>query len=183
MLNNKAYLASRFAFAGMAAQALCGIAFDSEGARKLVTHIEDEMRKIAEEIEPKLPPRRLKKAEEHHYTLPAKPYKKDGTLSATMLKWFEKHGVTEYADGYFKWIDGTFHNIKANEPMDVKLPMTLANQDDLKDWLLEQGWEPTLWNLKKDERGKPVARDAAESTSRPPRRCRRTEGSVPIWRR
>jgi hypothetical protein len=156
VIDDRAYLASRFAFFGMGMQALSGICFDQEAARNLVTHIQEEMAKIEAEVEPQLPPRRLKKSEEANYTLPAKPYKKDGTLSATMLKWFEKHGVVEFKDGYFKWIDGTFHTIKAQEVMDVKLPMTLANQDDLKSWLQEQGWESSLWNYQKDERGKPI---------------------------
>jgi DNA polymerase I-like protein with 3'-5' exonuclease and polymerase domains len=34
--------------------------------------------------------------------------------------------------------------------------MRLANQEDVKNYLKDQGWVPTLWNLKKDKTGKPV---------------------------
>lgn len=143
----------------MGAQALSGIAFDREAAWALVEHVREELDKIAREIEPQLPPRKLNKGEEKEYTVPAKPYKKDGTLSATMLKWLEKHGAKAGAGEpptYFEWPDGRTFTITAGFIVPVTAPMTLANQDDIKNFLLEQGWSPTLWNYKKDARNKPV---------------------------
>lgn len=140
ILDSKAYLASRFAFAGMAAQSETGIQFDAEAARALVTRIEAEMKEIADGVEPKLPPRKLKKSEEKDVTLPAKPFKKDGTMSATLEKFFEKHGVTEVIPGSgpltFRWIDASWQTVEAGKVLPDTKPMTLGNQDDLKDWLL-----------------------------------------------
>lgn len=76
------YLASKLTFHLMGQQAITGFGFDSDKAIRLESYIAQELRKIEEEIEPQLPPRPLKKGEEKGYTIPAKPFKKDGTLSA-----------------------------------------------------------------------------------------------------
>jgi hypothetical protein len=46
--------------------------------------------------------------------------------------------------------------IIGNTCIKCQTTMTLANQDDLKEWLVSQGWKPTLWNYKRDDRGKPL---------------------------
>lgn len=149
------YLASKVTFHLMGQQAITGFGFDREKAESLVEHIKEEMRKIEEEIEPQLPPRPLKKGEEKGYTIPAKPFKKDGTLSAVMEKWLEKHGLELIGVNHIQW-EGELVKIEGGKLLPATAKMTLGNQEDLKNWLLEEGWVPTLYNFKKDERGKPV---------------------------
>jgi hypothetical protein len=157
MLDGKPYLSSRFSFFSMGMQSHAGIQFDQEAARKLVTHIQEEMAKIEAEVEPQLPPRRLKKAEEANYTLPAKPYKKDGQHSASLVKFFEKHNVTEVSETYFRWIDGSFQSIQAGFLLPVSMPMKLGENESFKDWLLAEGWVPVFYNVKRDPAtGKPM---------------------------
>lgn len=152
------YTSSRLAFYGMAEQALAGVQFDQQGARALVSRISELMLSIEQDVEPKLPPRRLKKSEEMLFTLPAKPYKKDGSLSASMLKWLEKHpGIAELdlTSTMIKWRDETFP-IVGGFQLPATMPMKMANQEDIKDFLISSGWRPSLFNVKKDARGKPV---------------------------
>lgn len=158
LLQDKAYLASRAAFYAMAEQALTGIQFDQEAARTLVERISKEMREIEDEIEPKLPPRKLKKGEESAFTIPAKPFKKDGSLSSVMERFLERHGVTEFTTTYFRWpLDGSFQTYEAGALLPASMPMKLGQEQDLKDWLLSLGWKPTLFNTKKDPKtGKPM---------------------------
>lgn len=155
------YISSRLAFYGMAEQALAGVQFNKEAAEALVIRIDGLMREIEEEVEPKLPPRKLKKSEESLYSLPAKPYKKDGTLSASMLKWLEKHpGIAELdlTNTMVKWRD-EHYPIVGGFQVPATLPMKMGNQNDIKDFLIDSGWKPTLFNVQKDARGKPVRDD------------------------
>lgn len=141
----------------MARQEDCGLGFDIEGAKALVERIDREMTEIASEIEPQLPPRHLNKGELDQWRIPAKPWKKDGTLSSSMVKWMGGVG----AEMHKEWsvlVDGEVYPIVGGQPTKTHGPMRLANQDDLKNFLMAQGWEPTLFNFKRDERGKP-ARD------------------------
>jgi hypothetical protein len=139
----------------MGMQALSGICFDQEAARKLVTHIQEEMEKIEAEVEPQLPPRRLKKGEEKEYQMPLKPFKKDGSLSVIMAKFLEKHNLTLIGINHIQW-EGELLQIYGGRQLPATKPMTLGNQDDIKAFLLESGWSPSLWNYQKDERGKPI---------------------------
>lgn len=141
----------------MSCQEYTGWKFDIEAATELKPRIEAMMLEIEQDVEPHLPPRKLKKGEEKEYTMPAKPFKKDGTLSATMLKWAEKHNAIITESSVVAY--GQEYEIKAGQMLDVKMPMKLGNQEDLKDWFLELGWKPTFWNFKKDEKGKPIRLD------------------------
>lgn len=155
------YTSSRLAFYGMAEQALAGVQFNKEAAEALVVRIDGLMKQIEEEVEPKLPPRKLKKSEESLYSLPAKPFKKDGTLSSHMLAFIAKHeGCSWDGEAGVVWLDGKTYPITGKLQLPATLPMKLGNQDDLKDWLIEEHkWKPSLWNYKKDARGKPVRDD------------------------
>lgn len=141
----------------MSCQELSGWKFDLEKAKELATRIEQMMEEIRADVEPKLPPRDLKKTEQQFYTMPAKPFKKDGSLASSWIKFVEKHSATQ--DGDFWLFYGKPYKPEAGQLLDIKLPMQMANQDQMKDWLLESGWKPTLFNFKRDANGKPERDD------------------------
>lgn len=141
-----------------AAQAFTGIKFDVKAAHKLIAEIDVEMEQIESEVLPQLPPRKLKEGEKKHYTMPAKPYRKDGSLSATMEKWIEKHEATLLEDHKVEAY-GEEYSIEAGTLLNIQLPMEIKDGDDIKEWFMEKGWKPVYWNFKRDERGKP-ARDS-----------------------
>ena len=140
----------------MSCQELTGWKFDIQLAEELSQRIAGMMEDIRAEVEPKLPLRELKKGEQKEYTMPAKPFKKDGSYSSTWLKWVEKHnGVKDESTGMWTFY-GKQYPVAGGLMLDVKLPMEMANQDQMKDWFIEQGWKPTLFNYQKDSNGKPV---------------------------
>jgi len=141
----------------MSCQELTGWKFDIEKAKDLAIRIESMMEEIRAEVEPKLPPRDLKKTEQQFYTMPAKPFKKDGSLAASWIKFVEKHNAVQQGDFWLFY--GKQYKPVSGQLLEVKLPMEMANQEQLKDWLLESGWKPTLFNFKRDANGKPE-RDA-----------------------
>lgn len=152
------WLASTKSFHLMGQQAFTGIGFDIEGACRLRDRITGMMTEIENEVEPKLPPRPLNKGELKEYCIPAKPWKKDGTLSSTFEKWMEKVGAKLYTQRDIKIGDEVFPIVGGTETITTGV-MRLGNQDAIKDYLLSIGWIPTLFNFKKDARGKPE-RDA-----------------------
>jgi len=142
----------------MSVQGWTGIGFDTEAAQALVVRIDEEMREIEDQIEPRLPARPLNKGEMDCLRFPAKPFKKDGNLSSSMTNWMKRTGAKLHTERDVL-LEGSTYHIKGGEPTVTQGPMRMKNQDDLKNWLLESGWIPTMWNLKKDARGKPVRDD------------------------
>lgn len=152
----KHFVAGQKSFYLMSCQELTGWKFDVEAAKSLKVKIEEMMEEIRASVEPKLPARSLKKTEEKEYSMPAKPFKKDGSLSSTMERWIEKHSGSYDEFSNTVTVYGKKYPIKAGFMIDMKLPMEMANQDQMKDYFLEQGWKPTLFNFKRGPDGKPM---------------------------
>lgn len=153
------YLASKVSFHLMAQQEITGFGFDLQDAKSLAESIEQMMRDIEQEVEPQLPARPLKKSEQSEYTLPLKPFKKDGTISAVMQRFMDKHSLELIGINHIQW-EGKLVQITGGLELPAEKPMSLSNQDDIKNWLMTDcGWVPTLFNYKKDARGKPIRDD------------------------
>ena len=150
------------------AQSYSGIKFDKEAAIKLSSEIEVEMQEINDYVLPKLPPRKLKEGEKKFYSMPAKPFKNDGTLSASMTNWLEKHNATILEDRMVEAYGKTY-KIAANYLLDVELPMEIKDGDDIKDWLISRGWNPTLFNFKRGPDGKPMRDERGEVITTTPK--------------
>ena len=138
------------------AQAYSGVKFNTERAGALVELIESKMLEIKNEVDPKLPSRQLKTAEQAFYKQPAKPFNKSGELSATMQKWLEKHNAQ--IEGRTIKAYGFEVQIEANAILPVTLPMEIEDGAELKQYFLDNGWKPheDFWNVQKGPDGKPV---------------------------
>ena len=130
------FKAGQKAFYLMSCQELAGWKFDVDAATQLQSKISQMMEELRAEVEPQLPPRSLKKTEEKEYSMPAKPFKADGDLSAVMQKWISKHNASYDATTETVCAYGKTYKIIAKQMLDVKLPMEMANQDQMKDWFL-----------------------------------------------
>lgn len=144
-----------------AAQAYTGVKFNVEKAKALVAHIEEKMTAIKAEVDPKLPPRPLKTAEQAFYKMPSKPYTKSGELSATMQKWLDKHHAHLDSEGFVNLeVNGVFIHQKlvANEILNVQLPMEIEDNMELKQYFIDNGWVAAddFWNFKRGPDGKPM---------------------------
>ena len=121
-----------------------GWMFDFKKCQKLIDKISDEMEEMENTVEPHLNDR-------IHYidVEPRTPrYKKDGTYTAATARILSEHlgfhVVPEDA-------------LKSKPPMEPGtefqrsqiVPASLGNQDIVKDYLEELGWEPLEWNWKK----------------------------------
>ena len=155
--HTQAYKCGQKSFYLMSCQELTGWKFDQDAAHKLAARIEQMMEEIRAEVEPKLPPRPLKKSEEKEFTMPAKPFKKDGTHSSAWDKFVEKHSGKQVGDEWEFY--GKLYAIEPGKMLDVTMPMEMANQDQMKDYFIQSGWVPTLYNFKRGPDGKPMRDD------------------------
>jgi hypothetical protein len=143
------------------AQAYSGVKFHQERAKTLLANIAVTMEEIRKEVEPELPPRKLKAAEQAYYKIPAKPFKKDGTLSKPFTDWLVKHEARYHEDTKTIVAYNKIVKLVPNAILPVELPMEIDDNVELKDYFIKSGWVPSddYWNLKKGPDGKPE-RDA-----------------------
>lgn len=119
----------------MNAQAYTGFKFDKVRAIELQGKIEQMISKLKAEVEPDLPRRKLKKAEESFYSIPAKPYTKDGKFSAIMEKFIERHKARVLNTAHIE-INGESIAIIPGSSVIRSLPMSLSDQKELKEYFL-----------------------------------------------
>lgn len=180
-----------------------GVVFDEQGAWDLLHLIDGMMKDIAEDVEPKLPPKDVPESrrpnfpkdpfdktgninshgwnyarkilgyelnEEYfkHISPPKTAFKQDGSLSTHGYNYCVKMGVVE-EDKMPDFIRSQRTKTSALLPLPedkhvelrglleskyipdkwLKEPMTLSNQEDIKEWLvITGGWIPTLFNTK-----------------------------------
>lgn len=113
--------------------------FDHEKAAPMLKKIEfqiNEKINALTEVMPKVPVYATRKR-------PAKPFKQNGELSATGLKWKE---LTEEMKLPFEHVDEIRVITKFNPP-------NPASPSQVKDWLYELGWVPQTYEFKKDDSG------------------------------
>lgn len=129
-----------------------GYGFDKEKAEFVVQDLNEKMADIEARVEPLLPMKPMSKTHEKQYIPPKNQFKKNGELSSHMLRFVEKHNaeIIEKEDGEYITLYGEELKLplETGKPVLDKEPMTLANQDDLKQYLVSLGWNPTVWGEK-----------------------------------
>lgn len=139
----------------MKAQEFTGFKFDTNKAIDLQAKIEGMIADLKAEVEPDLPKRKLKKAEEGFYTIPAKPYLKNGQFSSHMESFVQRHNAEVISLEKIR-VNGQVFPVVPGQQVIDGLPMSLSDQKELKEYFLSIGWEPSMWNVKKDVNGKPI---------------------------
>ncbi len=108
-----------------------GFWFDRELALENIAWLEIEMKRISDAINPILPPKPCNKTELDRFTppktqlkthkavyLPKKQVNKDGTLSATLIKWFNQHPeVIHEEQSDFFWFEETRYQLPYEEAL------------------------------------------------------------------
>lgn len=124
-------------------QELFGFHFDKELAYKNVEELAQMMQAIAKNVDHLLPKKKLPKIEASFYQMPKIRFKKNGELSANMLKFCEKVGATISEDHKTITFDGKVFPITTDEPLKTETEATIEDIDVVKGYLLSLGWIPT----------------------------------------
>jgi DNA polymerase-1 len=117
-----------------------GVPFDLALATRTRLMVAREIRAIDKEVVPQIPEVPLPKSKQP--TWPSKQFKKDGTPTQAALKY--------YGDGFAE------ENRFREDRILRTAPINLGSDKQVKEYLLSIGWEPTEWNFKKGDDGKPI---------------------------
>ena len=127
-------------------QARNGWLFDLELGYKLEDELRQKCDSIATELLPSLPLRIVRSSKGV-----TKAFTAEGEMTVTAKKWFKQ---IEDSRGlqpaqFIQNCSGDFCKVKFE-------PMNLNSKDQVKNYLLKSGWNPTNWNYEKDKFNKPV---------------------------
>lgn len=125
----------------MCRQEQTGVLFDLPAAKALLTKIDAEMKEIAAEVEPQFGEAPLPKNKQP--TFPKRPFKKDGGLSATAIRYGQKLGITDPGQ-----LIAEIRLARQNGPRVFTAPVSLDNMAHVKQYLVNNaGWKPTMWRM------------------------------------
>lgn len=128
-------------WATMEASADRGWQFDLQLAYQLIDELSLKLTHIEDELMPVLPKRTVRVTKNGDGSTQA--FKKDGTLTKAADDWFNgrKFDTNDLKGEFCKVIFEDFN---------------IGSSDQVKNYLLKNGWEPKEWNYKKDKHNKPL---------------------------
>lgn len=139
-----------------------GFHFDSALAYQCLDELDENLTALECSVNPKLPPRALKKTEEKLYIPPAKQFKMDGTFSATMLTFAKRLGATLNLETLTFTYEGRNYPLPLDRiPIKESEICTISDLDHLKAHLITLGWDPSEW------KERDLTRDAAKQRLSP----------------
>lgn len=124
-----------------------GFYFYKDRAEEAVKDLDAKMSKIEDKVLPLIPPKQATQATLKEMSFPAKPFKKDGSVASSMLKWLDK----KQAKAIFNksgdlvgvnWLDKEWYVPFPTEPVVSEVPATLKDTTHIKEWLVGLGWKP-----------------------------------------
>lgn len=124
-------------------QELFGFELDVELAHKNLDFLEKTMKEIAAKVDPILPPKKLGKTAVKAFMPPKKQFKADGSLSALMQKFIEKHNLEYDENKSTVVINGVVKVLPITDPIKTEEPATIEDIDVVKGYLLSLGWVPS----------------------------------------
>lgn len=125
-------------------QELFGFEYDTEKAKDCLVKFDKVLHDIEEFVNPILPDKRLNKGEQKVYTLPKRQFKADGSVSAIMLKFAEKHGGELTSDNIYIF-EGKEYQLPYEGCIKQTTTATIKDLDHLKSYLITLGWDPFEW--------------------------------------
>lgn len=118
-----------------------GFWFNREKAEANVRELDEMMAATRAEVEPHLPPKPMTKGKLADSTPPKNQFKKDGSVSALMLKFADKMGAT-IEDGMFVWNGQMLALPLPAEALITEEPASIEDTTHIKGWLISLGWKP-----------------------------------------
>ena len=122
-----------------------GFRFDKDLAERNLEFLNKELERIELEVEPLLPKKPMSKTNAKYYIPPKIQFKKNGDVSANLVKFVEKHGGEFLEERVVSLFGKNYRLPLPTKPLVEEEPMLLSNQADIKEWLVSLGWVPTVW--------------------------------------
>lgn len=135
-----------------------GFWFDKDLAIKCLADLSEKMHELEMKVNPLLPPKPLGKTALKAFIPPKNQTKQDGSLSAHMVNFANKHHAV-IRGGEFIYRGKSF-TIPFNEPIETHGTATISDLDHVKMYLISLGWNPTEFkvrDLTKDSKKKSIS--------------------------
>ena len=123
-----------------------GFWFDKELAVSCLEDLQQKMLDLANKVNPILPPKLMNKGKLKEFTPPKLQFKKDGTPSAAILKFAEKHGAKVEGDVFF--YQDFPYKLPLTEPIETHEVASIDDLDHVKMHLINLGWKPTEFKVR-----------------------------------
>jgi hypothetical protein len=131
-----------------AQQEQVGFYFNTELAETCLEELNQWLDEIGTSVEPKLPLKRISKTNAKAFIPPKIQFLKSGKPSSYIEKFVDVHGGEWLEDRVVKLFGKVYELPIPQETLVTHEPMTLANQIELKQWLVNAGWVPLVWTEK-----------------------------------
>lgn len=123
-----------------------GFWFDKELAVECLNDLMGKMEELENKVNPILPPKKMTKTALKGFTPPALQIKKDGSLTANIVKFADKHGAI-IEDNLFIY-KGMGYELPLTEPLETHEKATISDLDHVKMHLIYLGWNPTEFKVR-----------------------------------
>ena len=123
-----------------------GFWFDKELAITCLDDLIGKMQELENNVNPLLPPKPMNKTKLKQFTPPKNPFKKDGSVSAVMEKFAEKHGAKIQGNKFY-YKDDVFL-LPLDEPIETYEKASISDLDHVKMYLIDLGWQPSEFKVR-----------------------------------
>lgn len=123
-----------------------GFWFDKELAITCLDDLIGKMQELENNVNPLLPPKPMNKTKLKQFTPPKNQFKKDGSVSAVMEKFAEKHGAKIQGNKFY-YKDDVFL-LPLDEPIETHEKASISDLDHVKMYLIDLGWQPSEFKVR-----------------------------------
>ena len=123
-----------------------GFWFDKELAITCLDDLIGKMQELENNVNPLLPPKPMNKTKLKQFTAPKNQFKKDGSVSAIMEKFAEKHGAKIQGNKFY-YKDDVFL-LPLDEPIETHEKASISDLDHVKMYLIDLGWQPSEFKVR-----------------------------------
>ena len=122
-----------------------GFWFDVDKAVEHVKELDTRMENLRAIVEPLIPPKPIGKTAAKEYIPCKNQFKKDGSLSANIIKWVGKHGGTIAEDNTTELYGKVYKIPIPQEPIITHVTAKINDTTHIKGWLKTLGWVPSAY--------------------------------------
>lgn len=120
-----------------------GFKFDKQLAYENITELDKLMEERKVRVEPILPPKPATKKFLDDHTPPVKQFKQDGSVSANLEKFLNKHRAIFKSEGIVEMFGREYTLPLPKEPLVTTMKATIDDTTHIKNWLVGLGWNPS----------------------------------------
>lgn len=125
-----------------------GFHFDRDLALWALDDLQQKMKVLADNVTPRLPPKKMNKGTVKGYTPPALQLKQNGAPTVHMLNFAKKHDAEIDVEHKLFVYKGYARQIPFTDPIETEEVATIDDLDHVKLYLISLGWMPTEFKIR-----------------------------------